>query len=62
MNPFPRIEMKLNPSSSYPVQVNDFLQNYFGRNPARSHKEFKCYFLYQGPQNTIPSHKLYPIF
>ena len=38
LNPSPRIDTKFNPISAGPVQGNEFLHNYFGRNAPRQHK------------------------
>ena len=59
MNPSPKIEMKSNPRSADPVQVNKFLCNSFGRNSARLNKEFNCFFGIQDPLNPVPARKLH---
>ena len=58
MNSYPRIDMKFETRSSDPIQGNNFLHNSVGRNSVRRHKEFKCCFACQDPQNPMPSHKL----
>ena len=67
IKPPPKIDMKLNPVSSDPVQVNNFLNNDFGINSKSQHNQFKCCFACQDPRNTIltrnvyPNWKLYPL-
>ena len=59
MNPYPRIETNFKPSSDDTVKGNNFLHNYFVRNSASKHKEFKSFFSYQDTWNPIPACKLY---
>ena len=52
--------MKFKYSSADHTQGNDLLNNCFGHNYARWHKDFKCYFACQYLRKPIPSRKLYP--
>ena len=54
IKPPPKIDMKLNPVSSDPVQVNNFLNNDFGINSKIQHKQFKCCFACQDPKKSNP--------
>ena len=54
LNPYPGIGTKFKSRSADTVQGNYFLNNDFGINAVRRHKEFKCCFACQEPQKPIP--------
>ena len=58
--PSPRVELKFASQSNDPIHGNDFVNNSFGTNAVRRHRQFKAFFAVQNPMIETPDRRNFP--